>query len=73
MHPLIFATYLALVVAVVGQAAHIQNEAAVEPVKLQIRDVPSRGDSAQDTALDRPERKHETEKSRTEPASEVKG
>lgn len=68
MHPLVLITYLVLVLAVVGQAVHVQNDATGNPVKLQVRDLPNRNDGARDTALDRTERIHETEKDRTEPA-----
>lgn len=68
MQPLVFITYLVLVLAVVGQAVHVQNEATGKPAKLQVLDVPNRSDGARDTALDRTERIHETEKDRTESA-----
>ena len=68
MKPLVLIIYLVLVLAVVGQAVHVQNETTGKPAKLQVRDVPNRSDGARDTALDRTERIHETEKDRTEPA-----
>ena len=51
MQPLVLITYLALVLAVAGQAVYVQAEAPGEPEKLQVRDLPNRGDSSQDTAL----------------------
>jgi len=68
MQPLVLITYLVLVLAVVGQAVHVQNEVTGEPAKLQVRDVVNRSDGERDTALDRTERIHETEKDLTEPA-----
>ena len=68
MKTLVLITYLILVLAVVGQAAHVQNEATGKPAKLQDRDVPNRSDRARDTALDRTERIDETEKDGTESA-----
>jgi len=66
MHPLVLATYLALVLAVAGQAVQVQEEAPAKPEKRQVRDVLNRSDGAQDTALDRTERIHETVADRTE-------
>jgi hypothetical protein len=65
MKPLVLTTYLVLVLAVVGQAVHVQDEATGKPAKLQVSDVPNNSDVAQDTALDRAEREHETEKDHT--------
>ena len=70
MKPLVLITYLVLVLAVIGQAIHVQNESTGEPAKLQVRDVPNRSDGPRDTALDGTERIEETEKDRTEPARE---
>ena len=60
MQSLVLATYLALVIAVAGQAVHVQKEAPAEPEKLQVHDVPIRGDGPQVSARDRKERIHET-------------
>ena len=68
MQPLVLITYLTLVLAVAGQAVHVQEEAPDKPAKLQVRDLPNRNDGTRDTALDRTERKHETAKDHAEPA-----
>lgn len=68
MQRLVLITYLALVLAVAGQAVHVQEEAAGTPAKLQVRDLPNRNDGTRDTALDRTQRKHQTAKDHTEPA-----
>ena len=70
MKPLVLITYLVLVLAVVGQAVHVQDEATAKPANLQVSDVPNRSDGAQDTARDRKEQVHETEKDHTESARE---
>ena len=69
MQPLVLITYLALVLAVAGQAVYVQTEAPGEPEKLQLRDVPSRGDGTLDTALVGKKRIDET----AEDLSEVAG
>jgi len=66
MKPLVLTTYLVLVLAVVGQAVHVQDATTGKPAILQVSDVPNRSDGARDTALDRTERLHETEKDHTE-------
>ena len=66
MPPLVLIIYLVLVLAVAGQAVHVQKEAPSKPEKRQIRDVPDRGNSVRDTVLDRTERIHETIEAGTE-------
>ncbi len=68
MKPLVPITYVVLVLAAVGQAVHVKNEATGKPAKIQVREMPNRSDGAGDTELDRTDRVHETEKDRTESA-----
>ena len=53
MQPLVLITYLALVLAVAGQAFHVKQVAPGKQQNLQAREVPNCGDIAQDTALGR--------------------
>ena len=66
MHPLVLATYLALVLAVAGQAVQVQGEAPDQPEIRQLGDEQSRSDDARDTALDRTARGHEIAAHRAE-------
>ena len=66
MQPLVLITYLALVLAVAGQAVDVENEAPARPQNQQVRDVPNRGDEARDTALDHTKRLHESAEDRSE-------
>ena len=66
MQPLVLITYLALVLAVAGQAVDVQKEMPAAPPKPQVHDVPNQDDDAQDTAPDAAKRIYESAKNRAE-------
>ena len=53
MQPLVLITYLGLVLAVAGQALHVQKEALGAQEQPQVRDVSNCGEIAEDAALGR--------------------
>ena len=59
MQPLVLITYLALVLAVAGQAVDGQKEAPAAPQELQVDELPSRDDNVRDTALNQAKPPHE--------------